>query len=102
VPCGDVFFDEEIQLALYCCDELHYRDFSGVTDDWEWEPCLIAFRGRLEEAFESNLRLALPDYWNVAAANVPDSLWAVSRGGGLSLCGRCASAVPEVCPGCGR
>jgi Iron-containing redox enzyme len=32
--------DEDLQLALYCCYELHYRGFEGVDDRWEWEPSL--------------------------------------------------------------
>ena len=85
VFCEDVLLDEDVQLALYCCYELHYQGFTGVSDDWEWEPSLVAFRGALEEAFERQLRLALPDYWNVAAADVPDALWDLSQGGEFSL-----------------
>jgi hypothetical protein len=29
-------YGEDLQLALYCCYELHYRGFAGVADDWEW------------------------------------------------------------------
>ncbi len=82
---GEALFDEDLQLALYCCYELHYQGFRGVRDDWEWEPSLIAFRHGLEEAFERQLRLALPDYWNIAAGGVPDALWDLSQGGGFSL-----------------
>jgi hypothetical protein len=83
--CEDALFDEDFQLALYCCYELHYRGFTGVTDDWEWEPSLIAFRGELEEMFERQLRSELPDYWNIAAGEIPEALWDLSRGGGFSL-----------------
>ena len=37
---------EDLQLALYCCYELHYRGFDGVDDGWEWEPSLLALRAR--------------------------------------------------------
>jgi hypothetical protein len=47
--------DEDLQLALYCCYELHYRGFEGVDDHWEWEPSLLAFRGELERRFEAEL-----------------------------------------------
>src|SRR3954452_19722853 len=47
--------DEDLQLALYCCYELHYRGFEGVDDRWEWEPSLLAFRGELERRFEAEL-----------------------------------------------
>ena len=85
VRCEDALLDEDLQLALYCCYELHYQCFTGVPDDWEWEPSLIAFRSGLEKLFERQLRLTLPDYWYVAAADVPDALWDLSGGGGFSL-----------------
>lgn len=48
--------DEDVQLALYCCYELHYRGLPGVDDSWEWDPALLALRGRLERAFEADVR----------------------------------------------
>jgi hypothetical protein len=54
-PEDDVLADEDLQLALYCCYELHYRSFDRVDDGWEWEPSLLAFRASLEQAFESEL-----------------------------------------------
>ena len=58
VPLGDVdpLSDDDFHLALYACYELHYRGFAGVDERWEWSPSLLAFRGQLEEAFESALR----------------------------------------------
>jgi hypothetical protein len=82
---ADALLDDDLQLSLYCCYELHYQGFSDVSDDWEWEPSLIAFRSGLEEIFERQLRSELPDCWSVAAGEVPDALWEMSRGGGLSL-----------------
>ncbi|WP_037499794.1 iron-containing redox enzyme family protein [Solirubrobacter soli] len=46
---------EDLQLALYCCYELHYRGFEGVDDRWEWEPSLLALRAELERRFERDL-----------------------------------------------
>jgi heme oxygenase-like protein len=46
---------EDLQLALYCCYELHYRGFDRVDERWEWEPSLLAFRAALEAAFEREL-----------------------------------------------
>lgn len=51
---------EDVQLALYCCYELHYRGFAGVADDLEWHPGLLALRAELERAFEAELRAAVP------------------------------------------
>lgn len=55
-PAGDdPLSGDDTQLALYCCYELHYQSLAGVSDGWEWEPSLLAFRGRLERAFERRL-----------------------------------------------
>jgi hypothetical protein len=48
--------DEDLQLALYCCYELHYRGLDGVDERWEWEPSLLAARAALEARFEAQLR----------------------------------------------
>jgi heme oxygenase-like protein len=47
----DPLGDDDLQLALYLCFELHYRSFAGVDPDWEWDPGLIAIRNGLEDAF---------------------------------------------------
>jgi hypothetical protein len=52
--------DDDVQLALYLCYELHYGALAGVEDRWEWDPGLLAFRGVLERAFEAALRTAVP------------------------------------------
>jgi hypothetical protein len=51
----DALGDEDLQLSLYLCYELHYRGLPGVDERWEWEPSLIELRGRLEERFEEAL-----------------------------------------------
>lgn len=51
----DILSDDDAQLALYCCYELHYRSFAGVDESWEWEPSVLAFRRVLESDFESRL-----------------------------------------------
>jgi Iron-containing redox enzyme len=56
---GDPLADEDLHLALYCCYELHYRGFDGVDERWEWDPALLALRGRLEAVFEAGLTDAL-------------------------------------------
>jgi hypothetical protein len=85
VRTDDALTDEDLQLALYCCYELHYQGFARVDDDWEWQPSLLRFRGELEEAFERSLRAALLDGSAVAAADVPDALWQMTRDNGFSL-----------------
>ena len=54
--------DDDLQLALYVCYELHYRGFDGVDERWEWEPSLLAFRAMLEAEFERALEAAVPPY----------------------------------------
>jgi hypothetical protein len=52
--------DEDLQLALYLCYELHYRGLPGVDERWEWEPSLLALRAGLERRFEAALRRDVP------------------------------------------
>ena len=47
----DPLADDDLQLALYLCFELHYRSFPGVDPAWEWDPALLAARAVLESAF---------------------------------------------------
>ena len=58
-PEGDPLGDDDLHLALYLCYELHYRGLPDVDDGWEWEPSLIALRGRMERLFEDGLRRAV-------------------------------------------
>ena len=54
--CDDPLGDDDLQLTLYCCYELHYRGFSDVSDDVEWDPEVLRFRRELEGRFEDALR----------------------------------------------
>src|SRR5689334_20142209 len=56
----DALADEDLQLGLYLCYELHYRGLDGVHDGWEWESSLIALRGALETEFDAALTAAVP------------------------------------------
>src|SRR3954454_19738224 len=56
----DALADEDLQLALYLCYELHYRGFDGVDERWEWEPSLLGLRATLEPDFEAALVAAVP------------------------------------------
>ncbi|MHA6795541.1 iron-containing redox enzyme family protein [Pseudonocardia bannensis] len=53
-------YGEDLQLALYCCYELHYRGFAGVADDREWDPELLGLRRALEQRFLAALRRDVP------------------------------------------
>jgi hypothetical protein len=59
VKVADPLSDQDLQLALYLCYELHYRGLPGVADEWEWEPTLLAWRRDLEAAFEAALSAAV-------------------------------------------
>jgi Iron-containing redox enzyme len=52
--------DEDLQLALYLCYELHYRGLPGVSERWEWSPSLLRVRAQLEEVFETAAHEAVP------------------------------------------
>ncbi|MGH3868798.1 MAG: iron-containing redox enzyme family protein [Pseudonocardiaceae bacterium] len=60
-------YHEDLQLALYCCYELHYRGFAGVSDDLEWDPGLLGLRQHLERVFLTALRAGVPGGTDVAA-----------------------------------
>ena len=86
---ADPLADDDLQLALYCCYELHYRGFEGVDPEWEWAPALLEVRRRLEIAFEERLRDEVGPV--PAPADVRDALRDVIAGGdGPSLSGHMA------------
>jgi hypothetical protein len=58
-PSADPVADEDLQLALYLCYELHYRGLPGVDERWEWEPSLLALRARMEDCCERALQDAV-------------------------------------------
>ncbi|HVM06800.1 MAG TPA: iron-containing redox enzyme family protein [Acidimicrobiales bacterium] len=82
---ADVLADDDLQLALYCCYELHYRSFDGVDERWEWEPSLLALRRALEGAMEDALRVAVGPV-PVPGGDVAQALAdVIGRPGGPSL-----------------
>jgi hypothetical protein len=64
---SDPLRDEDLQLALYVCYELHYSGIAGVDERWEWSPSLLALRARLEAQFELGLA-ELVGAWTPAEA----------------------------------
>lgn len=48
--------DDDRQLALALCYDLHFRGLPGVDARREWDPGLIAFRCALEDVWEEELR----------------------------------------------
>jgi hypothetical protein len=53
-------YGDDLQLALYCCYELHYRGFAGVPDEREWDPSLLTVRAAMERLFLGALRADVP------------------------------------------
>lgn len=51
----DLLADDDAQLALTCCQELSYRGFAGVDDDWESDADLLRARVALEDAFVARI-----------------------------------------------
>lgn len=66
----------DLQLALYCLYEMHYRGFAGVEDEHEWDPSLLAARRELERVFLDALRRDVP----AASGNGADDVAAEIHG----------------------
>jgi hypothetical protein len=72
--------DDDLQITLWACYELHYRGFDEVDEDWEWAPSLLRLRGTMEAQFERALRrltgkvpAVTPDRVTRALAELVDS-----------------------------
>jgi Iron-containing redox enzyme len=74
IECEDPIADEDLQLALYLCYELHYTAIEGVDEGWEWSPSLLRFRGRLEECFGAAVERLVPAAAEEELGSVGDSL----------------------------
>jgi hypothetical protein len=76
-------YGDDLQLALYCCYELHYRGFAGVDPDLEWDPELLRTRRALEDRFLTALRADTQVHDSVEAA-VKELLVEPAEGTGVS------------------
>jgi hypothetical protein len=82
----DPLGDDDLQLALYLCFELHYRAFAEIDPDWEWSPGLLAVRAVLETAFLDALEADVGDCEGVDPEEVGDLLFRLEAGDeGVSL-----------------
>src|SRR5439155_8733562 len=78
---ADPLTDEDLELALYTCYELHYRGFDGVHPEWEWEPSLLRLRRRPERLLEDALLDAAdPPHGTVDAGDMDVVLRAIAAG----------------------
>jgi hypothetical protein len=83
---GDPLGDDDLQLALYLCFELHYRSFPTIDPAWEWDPTLLATRAVLEKAFFDALEAELVPSDPVDPGMVGDLLFRLeSEDDGVSL-----------------
>jgi len=88
---ADPLLDDDLQLALYACYELHYRSFAGVDPAWEWSPALLGARAELERAFFAALEAEVPSE-QVDPEDVGDRLFELERESeGVSLSRRIES-----------
>jgi hypothetical protein len=73
----DIGSDDDIQLSLFLLYSLHYGGVATLDSGWEWNPELIAMRGRIERAFESELRrdVVVPSLNDTRAADVAQALF---------------------------
>ncbi|WP_166020568.1 iron-containing redox enzyme family protein [Streptomyces chilikensis] len=76
-------YGDDLQLALYCCYELHYRGFAGVDPAMEWDPGLLAVRRAMEHRFLEALRRDVPVHRDVRSA-VKDLLTEPAEGTGVT------------------
>ncbi|MER7006432.1 iron-containing redox enzyme family protein [Dactylosporangium sp. NPDC000555] len=74
---GDPLADEDLQLTLHVCYELHYQGFEDVDEGWEWHPSLLALRQAAERHFEAALRRLVPLPASVHPGEVPRVLTAL-------------------------
>ena len=79
VVAGDAVHNEDLQLALFVCYELHYRGWEDVDEAWEWNPGLLTLRARMEDVFERDLRARMELPGAVGPEAVVDSLVEVTR-----------------------
>lgn len=79
VDTDDPLADEDLQLALYCSYELHYRSFKGVDPAWEWQPSLIAARRDLEACFLGAVGATVRVPHEVDPSGVGDLLFALAE-----------------------
>jgi len=83
---ADPLGDDDLQLALYLCFELHYRSFPNLDPAWEWDPTLLALRAVLEGAFFDALETEVAPGEAVDPAAIGDLLFRLeAEDDGVSL-----------------
>jgi len=70
--------DDDLQLTLFICYQLHYGGFREVDDRWEWEPSLLALRATAEARFEDELHAIADSPRAASTATLPQQLFEVA------------------------
>lgn len=70
----DPLRDDDLQVFLYVCYELHLRGWDGVDERWEWHPGLLAARAEAEAVFEDAVRALVGPLPTVAPGDLPRAL----------------------------
>lgn len=94
VASGDALADDDFQLALYLCYELHYTSIRGVDARWEWEPSLLGFRRRLEDRFEKELSARVPE--PLGTVGITDELRSLAAADGTVSLSRYLEEEPSL------
>ncbi|MEE6273167.1 iron-containing redox enzyme family protein [Georgenia sp. MJ206] len=77
---ADLLRDDDLQLALFCLNEIPHLGLEGVDERWEWDPRLIAVRSLVERHFEEVLRerVPVPTLPEPTAGAVAETLFALA------------------------
>jgi len=86
--------DDDLHLALYLCYELHYTATDGVDPAWEWEPSLLEFRRAMEDAFEKELIVGVPDA--EGKVDIASTLEAIAQSDSGCVLGRNLERNPSI------
>ena len=80
VTAADGGTDDDVQLALYCCYELHYRGFRGLDPELEWDLDVLALRADLEACFLADVERSVDIVAPVSPRGAESCLLALAGG----------------------
>jgi heme oxygenase-like protein len=66
--------DDDLQMALYLCYELHYAGLHGVDDRMEWSPLVLMYRASMERQLELGMRSLIGQDQEHGLCSVGDEL----------------------------
>lgn len=78
-PGEDPLADEDLQLSLYLCYELHYREYADIAAGWEWNADLLRLRASLEAVYDRALGELVPATAAVPPEAVGETLFELAR-----------------------